>query len=106
LKPQPKQSNTSTTISRANWTRISYNATATELKDFAAIGGAPTYDTEKFGVKGLPFSGGSMPTGYTEAKDIAGSIATDQWLRSQAIAVGVPITTVGDYGFQNLHSWK
>jgi hypothetical protein len=46
-----------------------------------------------------------MPTGYTKVADIAGSIETDQWLRNQAIAVGVPIAAVGDYGFNALRSW-
>jgi RHS repeat-associated protein len=97
-------------ISRSAWTRVNYGATATELKSFAAthggLGGAPTYDTEEYGVKGVPLSGGSMPDGYTDAADIAGSIEADQWIRSQATAADVPIAPVGNYGFGSLLPWN
>jgi hypothetical protein len=69
------------------------------------LGGAPTYDTEAYGIKGVPFSGGSMPPGYTDGADIDGSIAADKWLRDEARAKNVPIPAVGNYGFDGLLPW-
>lgn len=108
-------------LSRAGWDRPKITGLPGQVRTshyqatHAALGGAPTFDTEDIGT--WVYTGhwnagkwvlakGSMPKGYTNEGDVRGSIDADQWIRSNARDVGVPIAYRWDYDFRDLPEWN
>jgi hypothetical protein len=88
-------------MSRPNWPRDVFNVGAvgnyghiTVAATHGGIGGAPTCDSEK-----------NLVIGYSDITDRLASINADQWMRSQASALGVPIGPVADYDFAAVVPW-
>lgn len=101
-------------VSRFYWDKISYEGHVPKAfaATHSAFQGSPTYSTDPGRhIRGIPNKDGESdhPTywlqGYSDAKDIAGSIAADSWFRSEARSVFVPIDllTTEDYRFNRLH---